>query len=94
MAVSGSSPSDIDTETEAGWLSPGQLEQMRAHVPLVYVDAVPVRGFGDLDGVTSVFGVGDGQVDPALQRVRQQVTAGRGRRGCVGIDDQHGPHEP
>ena len=33
----------MTTETEAGWLSPEHLEQVRAHVPLVYVDAVPVR---------------------------------------------------
>jgi ADP-ribose pyrophosphatase YjhB (NUDIX family) len=31
----------IDTKT--GWLSPDQLNDVRANVPLVYVDAVPVR---------------------------------------------------
>ena len=31
------------TETRAGWLSPEDLELVRAHVPIVYVDAVPVR---------------------------------------------------
>jgi ADP-ribose pyrophosphatase YjhB (NUDIX family) len=34
---------DADTETAAGWLSPEDLELVRAHVPIVYVDAVPVR---------------------------------------------------
>ena len=34
---------DVPTETAVGWLSPEQLELVRAHVPLVYVDAVPVR---------------------------------------------------
>ena len=34
---------DAPTETAAGWLSRDTLEQVRAHVPLVYVDAVPVR---------------------------------------------------
>ena len=34
---------DAPTETASGWLSPDTLEQVRAHVPLVYVDAVPVR---------------------------------------------------
>lgn len=34
---------DITTITSTGWLSPDQLEQVRAHVPLVYIDAVPVR---------------------------------------------------
>jgi ADP-ribose pyrophosphatase YjhB (NUDIX family) len=33
----------IDTETDATWLSPEQLEQVRAQVPIVYVEAVPVR---------------------------------------------------
>ena len=36
---------DIDdgstTQTSAGWLSPEDLEVVRANVPLVYVDAVP-----------------------------------------------------
>ena len=30
-------------DTKTGWLSPDQLENIRANVPLVYVDAVPVR---------------------------------------------------
>ena len=42
-----------DTETGSGWLSPEQLEQVRAHVPLVYVDAIPVRvdGRGEITEV-------------------------------------------
>ena len=50
-----SSVSDIDitTLTSVGWLSPEHLELVRAHVPLVYVDAVPVRVDG-LGGVTEV----------------------------------------
>jgi ADP-ribose pyrophosphatase YjhB (NUDIX family) len=31
------------TETRTGWLSPEDLELVRANVPIVYVDAVPVR---------------------------------------------------
>jgi ADP-ribose pyrophosphatase YjhB (NUDIX family) len=31
------------TETTPGWLSPEQLESTRAHMPILYVDAVPVR---------------------------------------------------
>jgi ADP-ribose pyrophosphatase YjhB (NUDIX family) len=31
------------TETKAGWLSPGELESLRGLVPMIYVDAVPVR---------------------------------------------------
>ena len=34
---------DQATHTSTGWLSPDQLELVRANVPLVYVDAVPVR---------------------------------------------------
>ncbi|MGI9029893.1 MAG: DUF4916 domain-containing protein, partial [Ilumatobacteraceae bacterium] len=34
---------DLPTETAVGWLSPERMEQVRAQVPLVYVDAVPVR---------------------------------------------------
>ena len=30
-------------DTKTGWLSPDQLQDVRSNVPLVYVDAVPVR---------------------------------------------------
>ena len=30
-------------DTKSGWLSPDELENIRANVPLVYIDAVPVR---------------------------------------------------
>ena len=30
-------------DTKTGWLSPDELETVRANVPLVYVDAIPVR---------------------------------------------------
>ena len=35
--------SDLDTVTDTSWLSDEQLELMRAYVPVVYVEAVPVR---------------------------------------------------
>ncbi len=73
MAVSGSSPSDIDTETEAGWLSPDQLEQMRAHVPLVYVDAVPVR----VDGRGEVTEIGLLLRQAADGTISRMVVSGR-----------------
>lgn len=41
-------------DTRTGWLEPDQLAQARANVPLVYVDAVPVR----LDGAGRVTHVG------------------------------------
>jgi ADP-ribose pyrophosphatase YjhB (NUDIX family) len=31
------------TETTPGWLAPEELEQTRARMPILYVDAVPVR---------------------------------------------------
>lgn len=34
---------NTQTENETGWLSPEDLELVRANVPIVYVDAVPVR---------------------------------------------------
>ncbi|NQY85873.1 MAG: DUF4916 domain-containing protein, partial [Alcanivorax sp.] len=45
---------DATTETEPGWLSPEDLELVRANVPIVYVDAVPVR----VDGQGKVTEVG------------------------------------
>ena len=32
-----------ETETATGWLSPERLESVRGEMPIVYVDAVPVR---------------------------------------------------
>jgi ADP-ribose pyrophosphatase YjhB (NUDIX family) len=46
--------SDIDTETDTGWLSREAMELVRAQVPIVYVDAVPVR----VDAVGNVTQVG------------------------------------
>ena len=33
----------MDVKTDTTWLSDEQLELVRAHVPVVYVEAVPVR---------------------------------------------------
>ena len=44
---------NASTQTATGWLSPEDLELVRAHVPIVYVDAVPVRVHG-LGNVTEV----------------------------------------
>lgn len=35
--------SEIETATGASWLSPDDLESIRAQMPIVYVEAVPVR---------------------------------------------------
>ncbi len=40
-------------DTKTGWLSRDELENIRANVPLVYVDAVPVR-VDDLGRITHV----------------------------------------
>lgn len=39
-----------ETETQTGWLSPETMEVVRGQVPIVYVDAVPVRvdSFGNV----------------------------------------------
>lgn len=71
------SPSDdlsgFDTDTSTGWLSPEQLESVRANVPLVYVDAVPVRV--DDRGVVSHVGLLLRQApDGSISR---QVVSGR-----------------
>src|SRR5687767_14778578 len=36
-------PADDLIQTKPGWLSPDELESLRGLVPMVYVDAVPVR---------------------------------------------------
>jgi ADP-ribose pyrophosphatase YjhB (NUDIX family) len=71
--VSGSSPTDFDTETDTGWLSPESLEQIRAHVPLVYVDAVPVR----VDGRGEVTEVGLLLRQAADGTISRMVVSGR-----------------
>jgi ADP-ribose pyrophosphatase YjhB (NUDIX family) len=48
------SVSEIETATDTTWLSRDALEQVRAQVPLVYVDAVPVR----VDGHGNVTQIG------------------------------------
>lgn len=55
------------TETSTGWLAPDELETARQLVPLVYVDAVPVR----VDGAGRVTHVG------LLLRVRPDGTISR-----------------
>lgn len=45
--------SDIETITDTTWLSTDDLELVRAQVPIVYVEAVPVR-VDDLGNVTEI----------------------------------------
>ena len=46
--------SEIFTESDTGWLSPDDLAQVRAQMPVVYVEAVPVR----VDALGNVTDVG------------------------------------
>lgn len=43
----------MDTATDTTWLSPDDLEQVRAQMPIVYVEAVPVR-VDSLGNVTEI----------------------------------------
>lgn len=59
----------IDVDTEANWLSKNDLETVRGRVPMVYVDAVPVR----VDSIGEVTHIGlllrpmaDGTISRAL----------------------------
>jgi len=58
-----------------------------------HVDAVARGVSGDLDGMPAMVGVGDGQLHAALERMRQEIAARRGRRRRVRVHDQHGAHE-
>ncbi len=46
---------DIATRTATGWLAPDDLEQARAQLPMVYIDAIPVRVDGS--GVVTEVGL-------------------------------------
>jgi hypothetical protein len=57
------------TETTPGWLAPEELESMRGRMPILYIDAVPVRV--DDTGVVTRVGLllriaSDGAVNRAL----------------------------
>ncbi len=54
FAVTPAADSTVTTATEPGWLSHDAIEQVRGNVPLVYVDAIPVR----LDGSGNVTELG------------------------------------
>lgn len=60
-------------DTKTGWLSKDELQNIRANVPLVYVDAVPVR-VDDLGRVTAVGMLLRQAADGSLSRM---VVSGR-----------------
>lgn len=65
--------SGIDTEIESGWLSDEDLEITRARVPIVYVDAVPVR----VDALGHVTKVGMLLRQAADGSISRMVVSGR-----------------
>jgi ADP-ribose pyrophosphatase YjhB (NUDIX family) len=65
--------SDQTTATDTSWLSPEALEQVRAQVPLVYVDAVPVR----VDALGNVTKVGLLLRQAADGTISRMVVTGR-----------------
>ena len=57
------------TETTPGWLAPDELELTRARMPILYVEAVPVRvdGSGEVTHVGLLLRIGpDGTVSRTL----------------------------
>ncbi len=56
----------FDTATDTTWMSPEQLELVRAQVPIVYVEAVPVR----VDSLGNVTKIGLLVQPVAAQQVR------------------------
>jgi ADP-ribose pyrophosphatase YjhB (NUDIX family) len=64
---------DIDTQTDNAWLSEDQLELVRGRMPIVYVDAVPVR----VDGLGNVEEVGMLLRQSANGSISRMVVSGR-----------------
>ncbi len=75
---------DYGTEPSAGWLSPDELRDARERLPILYVDAVPVRvdDVGEVQQVGLLLrATGDGELIRALvsgrvlyhERVRQAL---------------------
>ena len=68
---------DQQLDTKTGWLSRDDLQNIRANVPLVYVDAVPVR----VDELGRVTKVGMLLRQAADGRISGMVVRGRVRYG-------------
>ena len=69
-------------EARPGWLDPEQLGDVRGRVPMVYVEAVPVR-VDHLGRVTRVGFLLRPQADGTLSR---EVVSGRVLLGFVGVN--------
>jgi ADP-ribose pyrophosphatase YjhB (NUDIX family) len=68
---------DIDTATDHSWLSSDELEAVRAHMPIVYVEAVPVR----VDGLGNVTEIGLLLRQAADGTISRLIVSGRVKHG-------------
>ena len=68
---------DIDTATDATWLSSDDLEQVRAHLPIVYFEAIPVR----VDGLGHVTEIGLLLRQAADGTISRLIVSGRVKYG-------------
>ena len=69
--------SDIDTATDATWLTDDDLEQVRAQLPIVYVEAIPVR----VDGLGHVIEIGLLLRQAADGTISRLIVSGRVKHG-------------
>jgi hypothetical protein len=65
--------SEIDTATDNTWLSDDDLEQIRAQMPVVYVEAIPVR----VDGLGHVTEIGLLLRQAADDTISRLIVSGR-----------------
>lgn len=65
--------SHIDTATDTTWLSDDDLEQIRAQMPVVYVEAIPVR----VDGLGHVTEIGLLLRQAADDTISRLIVSGR-----------------
>ncbi len=68
---------EIDTATDRSWLSSDELEAVRAHMPIVYVEAVPVR----VDGLGNVTEIGLLLRQAADGTISRLIVSGRVKHG-------------
>ena len=69
--------SNIDTATDNTWLSEDDLEQVRAQLPIVYVEAIPVR----VDGLGHVTEIGLLLRQAADGTISRLIVSGRVKYG-------------
>ena len=75
---------EMTTATDAGWLTPEEMDSARERLPILYVDVVPVRV--DVHGTVTRVGLllragEDGQIKRALISGRVLYHAGPGLSG-------------